>query len=92
MEELFGDIEGYDVIVDDLIVWARNDEEHDQRLIRVLDRARKVQLKLNKKKSRIRVKEVSYITHTLTSKGLKPDGEKVKAILQMPEPKTKQEF
>ena len=53
MEELFGDIEGYDVIVDDLIVWERNDEEHD---IRVLDRARKVQLKLNKKKCRIRVK------------------------------------
>ena len=51
-----------------------------------------MQLKLNKKKSRIRVKEVSYIGHTLTSKGLKPDGEKVKAILQMPEPKTKQEL
>ena len=92
MEELFGDIEGCDVIVDDLLVWARNDEEHDQYLIRVLDRAREVQLKLNKKKCRIRVKEVSYMGHTLTSKGLKPDGGKVKAILQMPEPKTKQEL
>ena len=72
MEELFGDIEGCDVIVDDLLVWARNDEEHDQYLIRVLDRAREVQLKLNKKKCRIRVKEVSYMGHTLTSKCLKP--------------------
>ena len=29
MEGLFGDIEGCDLIVDDLIVWARNHEEHD---------------------------------------------------------------
>ncbi len=44
MEELFNDIEGCDVIVDNLIVWGRNDEEHDQRLINVLDRAREAQL------------------------------------------------
>ena len=94
MEELFNDIEGCDVIVDDLIVWGRNDEEHDQRLIDVLERerVREVQLKLNKKKCKIRVEEVPYIGHTLTSKGLKPDEEKVKAILQMPEPATKEDL
>jgi hypothetical protein len=94
MEELFNDIEGCDVIVDDLIVWGRNDEEHDQRLIDVLERerVREVQLKLNKKKCKIRVEEVPYIGHILTSKGLKPDDEKVKAILQMPEPATKQDL
>ena len=72
MEELLNDIEGCDIIVDDLIVWGRNDEEHDQHLINVLDRAREVQLKLNKKKCKIRVEEVPYIIgHTLTLKGLK---------------------
>jgi hypothetical protein len=49
-------------------------------------------LRLNKKKCKIRVEEVPYIGHTLTSKGLKPDDEKVKAILQMPEPATKQDL
>jgi hypothetical protein len=39
MEELFGNIEGCDVIADDLIVWGRNDEEHDQCLIKVLKSA-----------------------------------------------------
>jgi hypothetical protein len=41
MEELFNDIEGCDVIVDDLIVWGRNDKEYDQRLINVLDRSKR---------------------------------------------------
>ena len=66
MEELFGGIEGCEVIADDLMVWGRNNEEHDQRLKKVLDRAREVQLMLNQKKCKIRVTEVSYIGHTFT--------------------------
>jgi hypothetical protein len=58
----------------------------------ILDRARDLQLKLNKKKCKIRVREVSYIGHTFTSEGIKPDKEKVQAILLMPEPSTKQEL
>ena len=38
------------------------------------------------------MEKVPYIGHTLTSKGLKPDEEKVKAILQMPEPATKEDL
>ena len=72
MEELFGGIEGCEVIADDLMVGGTNNEEHDQRLKKVLDRAREVQLKLNQKKCKIRVTEVSYIAHTFTSEGVKP--------------------
>ena len=92
MEELFDDIELCEVIADDLMVWGRDNEEHDQRLRKVLDRAREVQLKLNKKKCKIRVKEVSYIGHIFTDEGVKPDKEKVQAILMMPEPSTKPEL
>jgi hypothetical protein len=35
---------------------------------------------------------VSYVGHTFTSEGIKPDKEKVQAILLMPEPSTKQEL
>ena len=61
------------MIADDLMVWRRNDEEHDQRLKKVLDRAREVQLRLNQKKCEIRVTEVSYIGHTFTSERVKSD-------------------
>ena len=92
VEELFGGKGGCEVIADDLMVWGRNDEEHDQRLKKVLDRGREVQLKLNQKKCKIRVTEVSYIGHTFTSEGVKPYQRKVQAILMMPEPKTKQDL
>ena len=84
MEEQFQDLEVCDVITDDLIVRGKDDQEHDTRLKKVLDRAREVHLKLNKKKCKIRVQEVSYIGHTLTADGIKPNEKKVKALIKMP--------
>lgn len=92
IEELFCGIDGCEVIAGDLMIWGRNNEEHDQRLKKVLDRAREVQLKLNQKKCKIRVTEVSYIGHTFTSDGIKPGQRKVQAILMMPEPNSKQDL
>ena len=40
MSHLFDDIEGVEVIVDDLVVWGENTEQHDVRLRQVLDRCR----------------------------------------------------
>ena len=51
MSELFADVDGVKVIVDDLLIWGKDDDEHDARLKQVLDRARKVNLKFNAKKS-----------------------------------------
>ena len=48
MSELFADVEGVKVLVDDLLVWGKDDEEHDARLEQVL-RAREVNLKFNAK-------------------------------------------
>ena len=47
MEEEFGDIEGDEIVVDDLVVWGRNDEEHDKHLEQVLECTLKSGLKLN---------------------------------------------
>ena len=40
MSHLFDDIEGLDVIVDDLVVWGENIEQHDVGLRQVLDHCR----------------------------------------------------
>ena len=45
MNDLFGDINGCEIIVDDTLVWGQDEEEHDQRLLEVLERARKVGLR-----------------------------------------------
>ena len=86
MFHLFQDIEGVEVIVDDLVVWGENVEQHDERLRQVLDRCRKRNLKLYREKCHIRVSEVHYVGHVLSADGVKPDPKKVEAILTMPTP------
>lgn len=63
--------------------------DHDSNLLSLLDRAPKVNLKLSKKKLRIRLDQVPYMGHLFTSEGLKPDPLKVDAIVNMPRPDDK---
>ena len=83
MTELFEDIEGVKAIVNDLLIWGKDDVEHDARLKQVLNRAREVNLKFNSKKCRIRQEEVPYVGHVLSKEGLKPDPEKICAVQEM---------
>ena len=65
MSEMFEDIQCVEVVVDDLLIWGTTEEEHDTRLEKVLQRAQQQNLKLNKDKSQIKLKEISYIGHVL---------------------------
>ena len=65
-------------------------EDHDKNLIARLERYCEKNIKLNPKKLKLRKQEVPYIGHLLTQDGLKPDPNKVKAILEMPTPTEKQ--
>ena len=92
MSEIFSGIEGIEVIVDDLLIWGENQQQHDERLRQVLERARQKNLKLNKEKSQIALDEISYIGHVLSKEGLKPDPQKVRAITEMNRPQNKEEL
>ena len=54
MSEMIEDIEGAEVIMDDILVWGTTIEEHDRRLKIVLDKARKYNLKLSPNKTEFR--------------------------------------
>ena len=86
MSEMFEDIEGVEVLVDNLLIWSETEEQHDSRLKQVLDRARHRNLKLNKDKSQIKLDEVSYIGHILSKDGLKPDPKKAEALTKINSP------
>ena len=62
-------------------------ETHDSALQALLKRCRERGLKLNKKKLRYKLKEVTYMGHVLSSEGLQADPLKVKAICDMEQPK-----
>ena len=92
MSEMFEDIEGVEVIVDDLLIWGKTEEQCDSRLGKVLQRAEQRNLKLNKDKSQIKCKEISYVGHAIGKDGLKPDPKKVEAIVNIEAPKDKEEL
>ncbi len=89
MSQIFDGHEGIEVIVDDLLIWGETQQQHDERLKQVLNIAREAGIKLNKDKCEIGLQQVTYIGHTLSSSGLKPDVNKVEAIKAMDTPTDK---
>ena len=90
-ESLFGDIEGVEVIFDDLIVAAADKQEHDQIMFKLLQRAQEANVKFNSAKLQYKVSEVTYKGNIVSESQLKPHAEKVYAITEMPSPQNKED-
>lgn len=86
MEQVFEGIQGVKVIMDDIITYGSNQEEHNTRLRDVLERARDNNLRLKKSKCHIEKEEVKFDGHAFTRDGLKTDPEKVRAVVDMQRP------
>ena len=86
MMELFGEQDGVEVIVDDILVHGRDQAEHDSRLEVVMSKIKEIGLCLNKEKCKFRKSEVSYFGHLVGSYGVKPHPEKVKDIAELDSP------
>ena len=90
--EVLEGLPGVEVIADDILVYGSGDTkeqadlDHDRNLTGLLERARLCNLKLNKQKLKLRLTEVPYMGHLLTSDGLRPDPQKVQAVIDMPNP------
>ena len=92
MSEMFDDIEGAVSIIDDVLIWDKDLQEHNERLKKVSDRVRENNLKLSPEKCEYRRNQISYVGHLLTSEGVKPDQEKVRAVEAMNPPENKSEL
>ncbi|KFM57554.1 Transposon Ty3-I Gag-Pol polyprotein, partial [Stegodyphus mimosarum] len=90
--EIFSDIEGVQIYIDDLLVWGKDKQEHDLRLKKVLERAREKNVKFNLNKCKIGLNEVKYMGHIFSKDGLKPDEDKIKAIININTPKNVKEL
>ena len=83
---------GARTVADDIIIYSEGDTveaatvDHDRKLKAFFDRCRKRNIKINKDKFMLREKEMPYIGHLLTAKGVKPDQEKIAAITNMEKP------
>jgi transposase InsO family protein len=74
------------VYLDDIIVYSRTAEEHLERLTEVLDRLTSAGLKLKPEKCALFQKSVSFLGHMITAEGIATDPDKIKAVMDWPEP------
>ena len=72
-EEAFADIQGVNVIADDLIIAARNEIEHDATMHRVIQRAHRENVVFNAGKIQCKVTTVTYTCNIVTKDGMRPD-------------------
>ena len=68
MTEMFENVEGVVCYIDDVLVWGRSKEEHDERLRTVLEVIRDNNVKLNKQKCKFAQTDIRYLGHQLTMK------------------------
>jgi len=80
-----------EVYVDDMITKSRTEDEHLVNLQKLFERLWKYQLRLNPAKCTFGVKSGKLLGFIISQKGIEMDPDKVKAILEMPEPCTEKQ-
>ena len=92
VDDNFSDISGVIAVHDDIIIASKDTPDHDSALKQVLESARSRNIKFNRSKVQLCVNQVKYLGDIVTADGFKPDPEKTKTIINMPEPQNKQDL
>ena len=90
LDSVYIGLPGVTGIADDMVIFGKNEEEHDRNLILFLETTRKNGLVLNKKKLQFKKDEVSFFGHRWNSTGISPDPKKTESILKMQFPPDKE--
>ena len=83
LDGIFLSVPGVTGIADDMIIYGRNDREHDKHLLNFLEVYRKNNLTLNPEKMQFRLLQVSFFGHQWSARGLSPDPKKIQAVKRM---------
>lgn len=94
MERCMGDLNLKEalVFIDDLIVFAPTLEEHEQRLMKVLQRLKEFGLKLSVEKCVFFQTSVRYLGHVVSRDGVQTDPDKIATLTTWPVPKNLKEL
>ena len=75
------------VFIDDILVYSKNEVEHEENLRKVLETLQEHHLYAKLSKCEFYEKQVEYLGHVISEKGIAVDLEKIKAILKLHAPK-----
>ena len=85
-ENLRAGCDGVVGLIDDVLVYERSEEEHHQRLMKVLERLKKEGVTLNHNTCIFYTDVIHFLGQKVDKNGVSPDEEKVKVILNIPRP------
>jgi hypothetical protein len=74
------------VFIDDILIFSKNEEQHDEHLRLVLQKLRENQLYAKLNKCEFWLKEVSFLGHIISEGGISIDPSKVKDVLSWKTP------
>ncbi|CAF2090982.1 unnamed protein product [Rotaria magnacalcarata] len=76
------------VYIDDIVVYSHSFKEHLKHINQVLAILSQHNFQLNPSKCSIFRQEIDYLSHTISEQGVKPNNEKIQAIIKLREPST----
>lgn len=91
MNKICSGLQGVEMLVymDDAILYSQTLDEHIGKLGRFLDKMKSAKLTLKPEKCSFLCKEITYLGHVVSSKGVSPDPRKVEAVKEFPVPVNK---
>ena len=88
IDEIFNDMQNVFGLTDNILVagYEGDGRDHDKTVQRVLQRCKQINLKLNKDKCHFRCTSVPFFREVISRKGVQPDQQKIKALVDIPPP------
>ena len=86
MENILAGQKNVEIFMDDIMVHSENDDVHETHLAAAMKCLAAAGVKLNKEKQELRRREIKFLGHIISGDGIRPDPEKIAAILEMNEP------
>ena len=75
------------VFLDDILIFSKTKEEHEQHIRKVLELLRKNKLYAKESKCEFMKDKISFLGHVVRSDGISMEDQKLKAIVDWPTPK-----
>lgn len=92
MQQLFGDIKGVIIYLDDLLIVGATTQEHDAALKEVMRRVKMYGLEINEAKSVFGTDETTFLGHKISTRGFSATEEKIEAVKNLKPPSSTAEL
>ena len=92
MDRILARTPGCVAIADDVVVYGRDDAEHDMDMMRLMQVAKEEGIVFNSKKCAIKTSEMVFFGSLYGKDGIRPDPSKIEDISKMPTPQDKEDL